>query len=171
MIIDQHALHERIIYEKLCRNVREGKLESQRLLIPETLAVSDNEAEAIQENSDFIAKLGIELEPFGPDTMAIQSFPTMLAKANPVEFVREMVDKLSDKSPGIDAERLLHEVLDMAACKAAIKAGQPLSEGEMSQLFADKDAVVRASRCPHGRPTTIKFTLDELEKQFKRTGF
>ena len=171
VIIDQHALHERIIYEDLCRKVNQGKLQSQRLLIPETFSVGDAELSAIKENEDLIEKLGIELESFGPDTMAIQSFPTLLGKVSPADFVQEMIDKLADKSLGLDAERLLHEVLDMAACKAAIKAGQPLTAQEMQQLFADKDAVKRASRCPHGRPTTIKFTLDELEKQFKRTGF
>jgi DNA mismatch repair protein MutL len=69
----------------------------------------------------------------------------------------------------LDTERLLHEVLDMAACKAAIKAGQPLSAAEIRQLLADKETIERASHCPHGRPTTIRFTLAELEKQFKRT--
>ena len=88
-----------------------------------------------------------------------------------MDFVRDLLDRLADRDAGLDAERLVHEVLDMAARKAAIKAGQPLSDAEIAQLLADKAVVERASRCPHGRPTTLQFTLAELERQFKRTGF
>ncbi len=171
MIVDQHALHERIIYEDLCRKVAEGKLTSQRLLIPETFEITDQQSELLKDNSDLIAKLGIELEPFGPTTMAIQSFPSMLEKVKPLDFVSDLLDTLTEKAVTLDSERLLHEVLDMTACKAAVKAGQPLTQAEIEQLLKDKDTVERASRCPHGRPTTIKFSLSELEKQFKRTGF
>ena len=169
VIIDQHALHERIIYEDLCRKVSAGKLPSQRLLIPETFEVTDARNDAIKSNGELMEKLGIELEPFGPKTVAIQSFPVLPGRIGALEFVQDLLDMLCDKSLGLDAERLLHEVLDMAACKAAIKAGQALTAGEMQQLLADKETVERAGRCPHGRPTTIKFTISELEKQFKRT--
>ena len=169
IIIDQHALHERIIYEDLCRKVSGGNLESQRLLMPETFEITDAQAEAIKTNARLFEKTGIGLEPFGPKTMAIQAFPSMLAKVNRLEFVQDLLDMLTDKAVGLDAERLLHEVLDMAACKAAVKAGRTLTDEEMAQLVADKETIERAGRCPHGRPTTIKFSLDELEKQFKRT--
>ena len=169
IIIDQHALHERIIYEDLCRKVSGGNIESQRLLMPETFEITDAQAEAIKANAQLFEKIGIQLEPFGPKTMAIQAFPSMLAKVNRLEFVQDLLDMLTDKTVGLDAERLLHEVLDMAACKAAIKAGRTLTDEEMAQLIADKETIERAGRCPHGRPTTIKFSLDELEKQFKRT--
>lgn len=171
VIIDQHALHERIIYEDLRSRISDGKLQSQRLLIPETFEVTNSQTEAIKKNSELIQKLGIELEPFGPSTMAIQAFPAMLDKVSPLDFVEDLVDKLQDNTLGVDAEALVHEVLDMTACKAAIKAGQPLTQQEMQKLLKDKDTIERASRCPHGRPTTITFTMDQLEKQFKRTGF
>ena len=144
---------------------------SQRLLIPETLDVSDAQLEAIRENAELLAQLGLELEPFGPRTIAIQSFPVLVTRIRPTEFVRDLLDRLTDDSLRLDPQRLLHEILDMAACKAAIKAGQTLTQQEIEQLLSDRDAVQRASRCPHGRPTTIRFTLGELEKQFKRTGF
>ena len=169
IIIDQHALHERIIYENLCRRMRESKLQSQKLLIPESFELTDDAADALKINAELIEKLGIELAPFGPKTMAIQAFPTLLAKAAPVDFVQDLIDLLGRKDAGLDAERLLDEVLNMAACKAAIKAGQKLSDNEIEQLLADREIVERASRCPHGRPTTIKFTISDLEKQFKRT--
>ncbi|MHC4616955.1 MAG: DNA mismatch repair endonuclease MutL [Planctomycetota bacterium] len=169
VIVDQHALHERIMYENLAGRLSAGKLESQRLLIPESFEVTDAQADAIKTNSELVEKLGIELAPFGPKTMAIQAFPTLLSKAAPVDFVRDLLDLLTDKGPHLDTERLLEEVLSMAACKAAIKAGQKLSESEMGRLLADRETVECAGRCPHGRPTTIRFSISELEKQFKRT--
>jgi DNA mismatch repair protein MutL len=171
MIVDQHALHERIVYEELCRKLGDGALESQKLLIPETFDVTPEQADALETHGEMLEKLGIMIEPFGPRTVAIQSFPVMLDGVEPVEFVMGLLDLTGDKELGVDEERLLHEVLDMAACKAAIKAGQRLSETEISQLLADKERVERSSRCPHGRPTVIKLSLSELEKQFKRTGF
>jgi len=171
LIVDQHALHERVIYEDLCRKLAEGVLESQKLLIPETFDVTPEQADAIDANSEIMEKLGIFVEPFGPRTVAIQAFPLMLEKVAPVEFVQGLLDLVGDKELCPDPERLLHEALDMAACKAAVKAGQRLAESEIAQLLEDRDRIDRSSRCPHGRPTVIKMSLAELEKQFKRTGF
>lgn len=169
IIVDQHALHERIMYEDLRRRISSGKLESQKLLIPESFELTDTQADTLKTNARLIEKLGIELVPFGPRTMAVQAFPTLLAKVAPLDFVRDLVDLLEHKATGLDAERLLEEVLNMAACKAAIKAGQKLNDSEIEQLLADKELVEGANHCPHGRPTTIKFSIDDLEKQFKRT--
>ena len=169
IIIDQHALHERIIYEDLCRRIRESKLESQRLLIPESFKVTASQADTIETNADLIQKLGIELVPFGPGTMAVQAFPTMLAGVVPVEFVQDLIDLLDRKDISHDAERMFDEVLNLAACKAAVKAGQKLSDNEIEKLLADRDMTEIASRCPHGRPAVIKFSLSDLQKQFKRT--
>lgn len=168
-IIDQHALHERIMYENLCKRVKNGNLESQRLLLPASFELTDAQAELLRTNTELLEKLGIELMPFGPQTMAIQAFPMILAKADPVDFIRDLMDLLADKNLSVEADRLLEEILDMAACKAAIKAGQKLTDNEIEQLLADRFIVECASRCPHGRPTTIKFSITELEKQFKRT--
>jgi len=169
VVIDQHALHERIIYQDLHRRIRTGKLESQKLLIPESFELTEAQADALRANAELIEKLGIELTPFGPKTMAVQAFPTLLAKAEPLDFVRDLIDLLVDKGTNADAERLLDEVLNMAACRAAVKAGQKLTDREIEQLLADKERTECAARCPHGRPTTIKFSTAELEKQFKRT--
>ena len=168
-IIDQHALHERIMYENLCKRIKNGNLESQRLLLPASFELTDSQAELLQKNAELLAKLGIEIVPFGPQTMAIQAFPVILAKADPVDFIRDLLDLLADKNLAVETDRLLEEILDMAACKAAIKAGQKLTDSEIEQLLADRYVIEYASRCPHGRPTTIKFSIAELEKQFKRT--
>ncbi len=169
IVIDQHALHERIIYEQLCKRIKESKLESQRLLIPESFQLTDAAADAIKTNDELIEKLGIELVPFGPRTYAVQAFPALLVKVSPLDFVRDLLDLLAEKSGNLDEEGLLDEVLNMAACKAAIKAGQKLSDSEIEHLLADRETPDFINRCPHGRPAVIKFSMAELEKQFKRT--
>ncbi|MBN2181552.1 MAG: DNA mismatch repair endonuclease MutL [Sedimentisphaerales bacterium] len=169
VLIDQHALHERIIYEDLSKRLRNKKLQSQRLLMPESFELTEAQANVLEKNAALIEKLGIELVPFAPRTMAIQSFPILLAKADPLDFIQDLIDLLEHKETDIDADRLLDEVLNMAACKAAIKAGQKLTTSEIEQLLADKETVDCAGRCPHGRPTTIEFSIKDLEKQFKRT--
>ena len=168
-IIDQHALHERIMYEHLKRRVRNNPLESQKLLVPESFQLTKEQSDTLENNSQLFEKLGIELVPFGPKTIAIQAFPVLLAKAEPADFLRDVIDMLTEKASTLDADSLFDEVLHMAACKAAIKAGQKLTDGEIEQLIADKETVENSSHCPHGRPTVIKFTVAELEKQFKRT--
>ena len=172
LIIDQHALHERIIYEELCRKLAAddaGRLQSQKLLIPETFTPTPAQLEAVNANKDLLNRLGIEIEPFGPGICAVQGFPSLLNKVKPIEFLIDLLDILCDAIGKVDSERLLHKILDMAACKAAVKAGQKLSTAEIGQLLADRQTIERAARCPHGRPTVIKFGLAELEKQFKRT--
>jgi DNA mismatch repair protein MutL len=169
ILIDQHALHERIIYEDLCRRIKKNNLQSQRLLMPESFELTEAQADVLEKNAGLIEKLGIEIVPFAPRTMAIQAFPTLLAKADPLDFIQDLIDLLESNKAGLDADRLLDEVLNMAACKAAIKAGQKLTANEIEQLLADKETIDYASRCPHGRPTTIEFSISDLEKQFKRT--
>jgi len=147
-IIDQHAIHERIIYECLSRRIRKSKLESQKLLIPESFEVTPSGADALKTNAELLEKLGIELVPFGPKTMAIQAFPTLLSKADPLDFVQDLIDLLESKDVNLDGERLLDEVLNMAACKAAIKAGQRLTMSEIEQLLLDKENAVRTADPP-----------------------
>jgi DNA mismatch repair protein MutL len=168
VIVDQHALHERIIYEDLRRRIQKSRLESQKLLVPESFELTDAQADALKNNTELIEKLGIELVPFGPKTMAVQTFPTILVNVSPADFVLDLMDLLTDKAAELDAEELLDQVLNMTACKAAIKAGQKLTNSEIEQLLADRKDVEHSGHCPHGRPTAIKFTLAELERQFGR---
>jgi DNA mismatch repair protein MutL len=171
VIIDQHALHERIIFEDLLARVTRGPLESQRLLIPLPLDISQPQAAMLEHLRPLLARLGIEVTTFGPTSVAVQSFPSFLEKLDPVEFVSELLEKGEQELLDLHEEELLHEVLDMMSCKAAVKAGDPLSTGEIEALLARRELVERSSNCPHGRPTTLRLTLRDLEKQFKRTGF
>lgn len=168
VIIDQHALHEKILYEKLMQRVTQGKLESQRLLIPETVSVSATQVALIEDAQALLDKLGIELSPFGTRTYAVQAFPTLLSRASVVEFMRDLFDLLEQHAT-LDPDHVLDAVLSMAACKAAIKAGQRLKPGEIRQLLLDAEQAEASCRCPHGRPSTIRFSLADLEKQFLRT--
>ncbi|GJQ26095.1 MAG: DNA mismatch repair protein MutL [Phycisphaerae bacterium] len=168
VIIDQHALHERILYEKFRQRLLAGPLESQRLLIPPTVCVSAAQAEAAERQGELLQRLGIELDRFGPASLAIQSFPILLSNLDPAAFVRDLLDKLVDCGEAT-AETLVHAALDMMACKAAIKAGDALTQDEMVALLSQRDLTERSSNCPHGRPTTLQLTTRDLERQFKRT--
>jgi DNA mismatch repair protein MutL len=125
----------------------------------------------LEQIQPLLARLGIEVAPFGPDTIAIQAFPTFLSKLDPVEFMTDLLERGEQELLDLHDEELLHELLDMMSCKAAVKAGDSLTPAEVQALIARKDLVDRSSNCPHGRPTTLRLTLKDLEKQFKRTGF
>ena len=103
--------------------------------------------------------------------VAVHAFPSFLEKLGPAEFVGELLERGEQELLDLHEEELLHGVLDMMACKAAVKAGNPLSPGEIEALLARRELVERSSNCPHGRPTTLRLSLRDLEKQFKRTGF
>jgi DNA mismatch repair protein MutL len=171
IIIDQHALHERIMFEELFARVTRGPLESQRLLIPLTVPASARQIELANQIQPLLGKLGIELSEFGPGLLAVQAFPSFLERIDPAEFIRELLEKGEQELLDMHEEELLHEVLDMMACKAAVKAGDPLTQQEIEALLARRELVERSSNCPHGRPTTLRLTLRDLEKQFKRAGF
>lgn len=172
VIVDQHALHERVMFATLLERIRShGKLESQRLLTPAVFDVDPSRMEALEELAELMDKLGIVAEPMGPASVAVHGFPTLLfdRRVEPGEFVHELIDKTDDDQINPNDEAALHAVLDMMSCKAAIKAGDTMSEQELGDLLSTLDRVERSSNCPHGRPTTIRLTLGELEKHFKRT--
>lgn len=170
MIIDQHALHERILYEQLGERVRERRLETQRALIPEVLRVPADRLEVLENHAQLLEQIGIELTAVGPQNIAIQSFPTLLLerRVDQQAFVRDLLDTLSEQGTRPQADTLVHTVLDMMACKAAVKAGDPLTPEEIDALLAQRERAERSSHCPHGRPTTLHLTLTDLEKQFHR---
>lgn len=168
-ILDQHALHERIMYNQIKQRLTKGNLESQKLLLPETFEASASQREAVENNAELFGKLGLEVVPFGPKTIAIQSFASILAGANPADFVSDLLDLLAEKGEQFDEKTLLDEIINMAACKGAIKAGQKLTGTEIVQLLSDRESNELSSRCAHGRPTVLRFSISDLEKQFKRT--
>jgi DNA mismatch repair protein MutL len=167
-VIDQHALHERILYEQLREKVLGGALESQRLLVPEPVDLTATESAAALEHSELLARLGVEVQPFGGETVLVSSYPAMLANLSPAEVLRELVEKLLAGGRQPDARDLLDDLLHMIACKAAVKFGDRLSDGEIESLLAQRHLAQDQHHCPHGRPTSLVFTRDDLDRQFKR---
>jgi len=150
IIVDQHALHERILFEKLSEQFSRGPLESQRYLLPESIDVSPDQVGVIETHAEIVRQLGFELSPFGPGTIAIQAAPTLLKDGRVLEFVRDLLDRLAVHDNPASAEMLTNDLLSMMACKAAVKAGDPLTLEEMQALMAQRDRVERSSNCPHG---------------------
>ena len=168
MVIDQHALHERILYEELRTRVAQGQVESQRLLVPEPVDLPAAEAAAVLEHAEVLARLGLEVESFGGDTVLVRSLPAMLPHVVPERLVRDLAEHLRTRPLPPTRDGLLAELLHMVACKAAIKAGQALSPPEIAALLERRHLVADSHHCPHGRPTALVFTTADLEKQFGR---
>ncbi|HKI16852.1 MAG TPA: DNA mismatch repair endonuclease MutL, partial [Isosphaeraceae bacterium] len=152
MVIDQHALHERILYEELRSRVARGNVESQRLLVPEPVDLTASEAASLVEQTELLAQLGLEIEPFGGDTVLVQGIPAMLRHVVPARLVRDLAEHLRTQPLPPTREGLLGELLHMVACKAAVKAGQPLSPVEIAALLDRGNLVANSHHCPHGRP-------------------
>jgi DNA mismatch repair protein MutL len=167
-IIDQHALHERILYEQLRQRVAAGAIETQNLLVPEPVDLSPAETAAVLEHRDVLAELGVKVEPFGGNTLLVAGYPAMLANMNPVDVLRALVEGILSDVKQPDRRDLLDELLHTIACKAAIKAGDRLAPEEVASLLEQRHLVDDAHHCPHGRPTALVFTREELDKQFKR---
>ena len=168
MVIDQHALHERILYEQLRQRVSSGKVESQRLLVPEPVHLTPGEAAAILEQTELLAELGLEVEDFGGDTILVRSLPAMLSHLAVDRLLRDLAEHLQTQPIPPSRDALLAEILHMVACKAAVKAGDRLGPEEIAALLERRHLVVDSHHCPHGRPTALVFTKAELEKQFGR---
>jgi len=169
VVVDQHALHERILYEQIREKVLAGKMETQRLLVPEPVALTSAEAAAALDARDTLAKMGIEVEAFGGDTILVSAYPAMLANLSPNDMLRQVVDLLLEEGKTPDRRDILDELLHMISCKAAIKAGDHLSPEEVTALLEQRHHFQDSHHCPHGRPTALVFTREELDKRFRRT--
>ncbi|MEM9585715.1 MAG: DNA mismatch repair endonuclease MutL [Planctomycetota bacterium] len=172
VVIDQHALHERVLYERVCRRVLgEGNnLESQRLLVPEPISLTPSERAAALEVKDTLSRIGLEIDDFGGETILIQSYPAMLSRSSPAEMLRIVLEALLGAGKSPDPKDLLNHLLSTIACKAAVKAGDPLSTEEITSLLEQKDLYQDTHHCPHGRPTALFFSRDELDRMFGRLG-
>ena len=168
VVIDQHALHERVIYEQLRAKVLAGKLETQRLLVPEPVSLPPAESALVIEKSELLKQIGMTVEPFGGDTVLVSGYPAMLANQNPAEMLRGVIDLLMDEGRELDQRDLVDELLHMISCKAAIKAGDKLTPEEITDLLEQRDFCQDAHHCPHGRPTSLVFSREELDRRFKR---
>ena len=168
IVIDQHALHERILFEQLRRRIRDGQLEVQRLLIPEPIDLPADQAACVLEAKEEMKLLGLEVEDFGGGTVLLASYPALLGRVSPVDILKSAIDGLMNRERTPSKEQMLHLLLATMACKAAVKAGDKLTPEEVSHLMELRDLAEDSHHCPHGRPTSLTFSKHELEKQFRR---
>lgn len=166
-IIDQHALHERITFEALRAELASGACERQRLLLPELVELSRDEALLVGSHALDLQPLGFELEHFGGETVALHAYPARLERLRAAELVRAIAAALNE-GRALSRERLLEEVLHRAACRASVMAGDVLEQEEMRVLLERGRALESDQTCVHGRPTRVRFTLADLEKAFWR---
>ena len=169
VVIDQHALHERILYEQIRDRVLSQTMESQRLLIPEPITLTATEAATALDARETLKQIGIEIEPFGGDTLLVTAYPAMLANVSPAEMVRQVLEPMMEAGKQPDVRVLLDSMMNMMSCKAAIKAGDKLSSQEITALLEQRHLFADTHHCPHGRPTALFFSRDQLDKMFKRT--
>lgn len=168
-IIDQHACHERVLYEQFCLEAKEANIPAQMLLIPITLETDHKASEVLKQNLDLFNSLGFELEGFGQNTFILRSVPHLADKSDPKELVFDLIAELQSLEKTRDIQEIKKQIIISLSCHSAIKAGNKLTYQEIESLVHQLEATNLPYTCPHGRPTIIKMGLEELEKRFKRT--
>jgi DNA mismatch repair protein MutL len=169
-IVDQHAAHERVLFERIKDGSRkEGdKIISQRLLIPEVVSLSAADFTFLLECLDIIEATGMEVEPFGGNAVVVKSMPVMLSHVQPVEMILDFLDDFSGEERRMNVQGRKDRIIAFLACKGAVKANHCLSAPEVSALCQDLDKTSFSATCPHGRPVHVSFKLKDLEKMFRR---
>jgi DNA mismatch repair protein MutL len=167
LLVDQHAAHERIVYESLKKGMRDSKIERQAFLIPQKLELSLKESRIVLEKKEELSVLGFDIESFGGSTLVLRSVPSMMPNTGWEAFFREMVSLLEEGEILIH-EKTIDRLLTVMACHGAIRAGQKLSQDEMVLLLSQIEKADLPTNCPHGRPVFRKFTFYEIEKMFRR---
>jgi len=168
VLVDQHAAHERIVYEKLKTANKSSTIQSQTLLMPETLELSFREADLLIQIIEELSGYGFDIEPFGGTTFIVKSVPAIIDKKETTPFLFEIIDSLVDKKTSTLKNQWLDDTLILMACHSAIRANQKLNIQEMEQLLIDLEKCENSLHCPHGRPTMIKWGKKDMEKMFKR---
>jgi DNA mismatch repair protein MutL len=168
LVIDQHALHERILFEQFKARISEGRLETQSLLIPEPVELSAEQSARALEVRDELRELGLGIEDFGGGTLLLTSYPALLGRRDPQAVLKAVVDHLmtNDRLPA--REVLFNGLLSLMACHAAVRSGDRLTPEEMNALVARRALADDTHHCPHGRPTALLFSKHDLERQFRR---
>ncbi len=168
ILVDQHAAHERILWEKLWQEFSSGKISRQSLLFPEMVEFSFYETKAAEEHLADLGRMGFEITPSGGRTFWVKTVPEVLASREPMPALKELVGQISSWSKEVDLSGSFESLINRMACRGAIPAFQNLNAQEGITLLDDLQKCVSPSRCPHGRPTLLKITVAELEKMFGR---
>ncbi len=168
VLVDQHAAHERILFEELRRRMEEQGVPAQRMLLPQIFALPPRDAEWVERNAATLQKMGIGVEGFGASSFRIESLPAFLEISDAAAFLRGVIDELKNTARSSSPLRLAEEIIAKTVCRHAVKANDRLEYPEIEKLITDLLACELPYCCPHGRPTMIQISLAELEKKFGR---
>ncbi len=168
VMMDQHAAHERVNFEKFRRALEAGGVPCQRLLIPVTLQTTPRDADLLKQNLEALSRLGIEIEPFGPNIFKVETLPAFLKTDDPAAWLDQVIEELGSLSAKTSSLRLSEDAIATTACRASVKSNDALSVPELQALLKDLFACEMPYCCPHGRPTLVQISTGELEKKFGR---
>lgn len=168
VMVDQHAAHERVLFEKIKSQFQENAISVQNLLIPLSMDMEADQLEALLENAAQLKKLGVDFEQLGPNTLGIVSIPSFLKEASAVQLLKKFTDEVKELGGSFAFEKKLNDLMATMACHSAIRAGQALSHPEMEKLLLEMDEYPLSSFCPHGRPVNVEIPFREIEKDFGR---
>jgi len=168
VLVDMHAGHERVTYERMKQSWADEGIRSQPLLVPESMAVSSNEASLAVEHGDFLKGLGFELDCLGPETLLIRSVPALLRNANAKTLVTDVLSDLAVAGQSSRIQERCNEILATMACHGSVRASRQLTVPEMNALLRDMECTERSGQCNHGRPTWVQMSLEDLDKLFLR---
>jgi DNA mismatch repair protein MutL len=168
VIVDQHAAHERLVYEKLKTALANGGIERQLLLIPEVVELDSDAAALLEARSAELERLGLAVEAFGPGAVLVREVPALLAKGDIKALVADLAEELGESGAAASLEDGLHEILARIACHGSVRAGRSLKPEEMNALLREMEATPNAGQCNHGRPTFVELRLADIERLFAR---
>jgi len=169
MLVDQHAAHERVLFERYLQEAERNRVEVQQLLFPVTVELAAHEKLILDEEVDEFRRLGFRVEPFGAHTVRLDGVPAVAAEVDPESLLRELLGEAAGaRSASADVGALRHRLVTSAACQAAIKIHHPLSRPEMQRLLDDLFGAASPTTCPHGRPIVFRLSLEEIERAFRR---
>ena len=169
VIVDQHAAHERLVYEKLKAQMAENGVAAQALLIPEVVELSENDAAQLLEIADDLASFGLTIEPFGGGAIAVRETPAILGEVNAEAMIRDIVDELADQGDSASVRVRIEAILSRVACHGSIRSGRRMQAAEMNALLREMEATPLSGQCNHGRPTYVELKLADIERLFGRT--
>jgi DNA mismatch repair protein MutL len=168
VIVDQHAAHERLVYERMKVEAEGGGVARQALLLPEVVGLDPAEAERVTARADELAALGLILEPFGPGAVLVRETPAMLGETDVQGLVRDIADDLAESGAALALSERLAEVAGTMACHGSVRAGRRLNAAEMNALLRQMEATPHSGQCNHGRPTYVELKLADVERLFGR---
>jgi len=168
VIVDQHAAHERLVYERMKNAIAANGLTRQMLLIPEVVELEGDSADRLAARSDELAELGFVLEKFGDGAVVVRETPALLGKLDVAGLVRDMADDLVELDTAVSLKERLEDVCGTIACHGSVRSGRRLSAEEMNALLREMEATPHSGQCNHGRPTYVELKLNDIERLFGR---